>query len=175
MNGKGLANLLLGILIVVLVIVGLANLSSALTPRGLFVNELSPDAAGKLELTDYKVASDEANKMVSANFQVSNRGEVDAQGIEVSCEFFSGQGRYLDRKTWLLAGILGAGASTDDTQHDRRFIHTEARAINCQISAWKPVAKPLFSVERHAAAGHGAEAAGGGHGEAAHGDSGGHH
>ncbi len=181
MGSKFWANVALCVFLGIVVVLGLSRLSSALTPKGLFVEEPqpSPEAApllSRVRLEDYGL-SEGPGQMVRARFVVRNGSDRDIRDIDVLCEFYDRSGRYVDRKLWLLADPVPAGKTVERSSVERRFINTRAGGTRCRIADFHLVKEPFFRLHRvegeHGAEHGTAEAAG--HGEVMHGGHGGGH
>ncbi len=185
MGSKFWANVALCVFLGIVAVLGLSRLSSALTPKGLFVEDPkpSPEAAAlmnKVKLVDYRL-SEKPGQVVEAEFYVENGSDKDIKDLDILCEFYDRNGRHVDRKFWLLADTVPAGKAARHTQAERMFINTRASGLRCQLADFRLVHEPFFRLHR-VEGGHGEahEAAGeGGHGEAmhaapAHGGHGGH-
>ena len=179
MRARFWANVGLCVLLGVLVVFGITRFSSALTPKGLFVTDPQPDPEtaallDKVRLVDYNL-SEQENHMVQAAFVVSNTGQRDVKNLEVVCEFFDPEQRFVDRKTWLLSGRVPAGKTMQHTSVSRRFVHTRAANIQCRLVDLALVEEPGFVLHRvesahhgdgetpHAAPGHGGHGGHAGH------------
>jgi len=124
------ANLALSLILGLLAIFAVANLSTALTPKGLLATEPRPSAEAaallpQVVLAKYQVGESQ-DRVVEANFHVQNKSGKDVKNIEVMCEFFDEQGGYVDRERWLLAETVPAGQAVRLNQAARRFVNTRA-------------------------------------------------
>ncbi len=175
MGSKFWANVALCVFLGIIVVLGLSRLSSALTPKGLFVEEPkpSPEAAAlmdKVKLVDYRL-SEKPGQVVTAEFYVQNTSDRDIRDLNVLCEFYDHNGRYVDRKLWLLAHTLPAGQADRYTSVERRFVNTRATGLRCRLADFRLVKPPFFQLHRAGEGGTGEEhgaAGAGGHGEAMH-------
>jgi hypothetical protein len=111
---------------------------------------------------DYRLSEDE-NKIVQAGFVVSNSSEQDVKNLNVQCEFFDADGKFLDRKTWLLQGPVPAGKVMKQQTLSRRFVNSHAKGMECKLVNFALVEAPDFVLHR-VIGGHGASAADTGHG-----------
>ncbi|WP_456387320.1 hypothetical protein [Desulfolithobacter sp.] len=166
MNKQFWANFALCVVLLLLVLTGVTRISSALTPRGVFVSdpEPSPEAAlfmDKVTLVDYNLGEEQPN-IVSAEFVLGNASEHEVRNIEILCEFFDKSGRYLDREPFLLSGILPAGKTMGHVSMTSRYVNSRAESLSCRLVDFELVTEPFFSLHRH----------GGGHNEAAPGAAG---
>ncbi len=160
MEKKNLANLILCLIIGIFGWLALAKSGSALTTRGLFVRQPvpSPEVSGlmpQIELKKYFILGKSGNK-VDGNFLVHNRSTDDIQNIDILCEFFDTDGKYMDRSTWVLHDIFKAGEVQQYRAVQNQFIHTKAGAVTCKITNLQRVKEPFFTLNRaaHAQAGH---------------------
>lgn len=171
MGSRFWANVALCVVLGILAVLGLTRLSSALTPKGLLATEPepSPEVAAlmrKVRLVDYRL-SERPGHMVRAAFYVQNESDRDIKNISILCEFFDRNGRYVDRKLWLLADTVPAGKSDRHTMEQRRFVNTRANGLRCRLADFQVVEPPWFRVHR-VEEGHGGEHAAlqeSGHGE----------
>jgi len=172
MGKKIWANLVLCVVLGGLFAFGITSVSSALTAKGLFVTEPEPTAevAGLLanvQLVNYNLSED-PNRMVRADFVVRNSSEQDVKNLSVQCEFFDPEGKFLDRKTWLLSGSLPAGKTITQNTISKRFVHSQAKGMQCQLVDFALVQEPAFVLHRveggHGGGDHDASATDAGHG-----------
>jgi len=172
MGKKFWANIILCVFIGSVASVVLANINSALKPKGLLVTDPEPssDAAAlidKVILADYNLGENR-DHMVEGQFIVRNMSDNGIKNIDVLCEFFDGAHKYLDREQWLLSGIVPAGKTIRKAPVTaRRFIHTGSRAMQCRIVDFDVVQPSFFELHR-VEGGHG-EAGAEGHEAAAQG------
>lgn len=156
------ANLALCVLLGSLAIFAAANLSSALTPRGLLAGECKPSAEAAALMPEVVLAKFEVgeslDRVVEANFYVQNKSDRDIKNIAVQCEFFDEHGSYVDQERWTLFETVPAGQSIRLSQAAKRFVSTRARALNCKIADFQQVKEPFYSLERVAVAEHGGAA-----------------
>ena len=162
------ANLALCVVLGALVIFAITRVSSALTPKGLFMEEPKPSQVAKemmqeVLLTKYQLSESQKN-MVEADFYVQNKSAQTVKNIEVMCEFFDDNGQYKDRKAWVLAETVPPMHSLKLSSVSRRFVNTSAQALNCSIVDFQVAKPPAFVLERHVGGGHG-EPSESGHGE----------
>jgi hypothetical protein len=168
MGKKFWAKIILCVFIGTMASVVLANIPSALTPKGLLVSdpEPSPEAAplmDKVQLADYALSED-PGQMVKGDFVVNNASDKDIKNVEVLCEFFDASGKYLDREQWLLSGKVPAGKAMRHSSVARRFVNTTSKSMKCRIVDFQIDTPPMFVLHR-VEGGHGGH--GGGHGAAA--------
>ncbi|HEB49297.1 MAG TPA: hypothetical protein ENI89_01695 [Desulfobulbus sp.] len=176
MGSKFWANVALCVFLGIVTVLGLSRLSSALTPKGLFVEDPkpSPEAAAlmdKVKLVDYRL-SEKPGQVVSAEFYVENHSDRDIKDLDVLCEFYDRNGRHVDRKFWLLADTVPAGKAVRHTSAERMFVNTRASGLRCQLADFRLVKPPFFRLHRVEGGHHGGEhgvAEGGVHGGAVHG------
>ncbi|WP_457573526.1 hypothetical protein [Desulfolithobacter sp.] len=180
MNRQFWANLALCVILLLLVMTGVTRIGSALTSKGLLVQdpEPSPEAVpfmDKVTLVDYNLGEQQPN-IVSAEFVLGNASGQDVKNIEILCEFFDKSGRYLDREPFLLSGILPAGKTMGHVSMTSRYVNSRAEALSCRLVDFELVTEPVFSLHRQrgdhgeavsGASGHGGE-------ETGHGTGGGH-
>jgi len=171
MGKKFWANVILCVFIGGVASVVLANINSALTPKGLLVSDPEPSSEAaplidKVVLADYKLAEGPGH-VVKGEFFVRNTSDEEIMNIDVLCEFFDGADKYLDREQWLLSGRIPAGKSMRHASAARRFVHTNSQSMKCRIIDFEIAQASFFELHR-VEGGHG-EAGAGGHGEAAHG------
>lgn len=164
------ANFALCIVLGTLVIFAITKASSALTPKGLFVDDPKPSQTAQemmqeVVLTKYQLSESQKN-MVEADFYVQNKSAQSIKNIQILCEFFDSNGMYRDRKTWLLAETVPSMHALKISSVTKRFVNTGAEALNCNISDFQVVKKSAFSLERHVSKGHG-QASEEGHGQKA--------
>ena len=182
MGKKFWANVILCVFIGCVASVVLANINSALTPKGVLVSDPvpSPEAVvlmDKVLLTEYNLFEDPGH-VVKGDFQVTNASDTDILNVNVFCEFYDGQGNYLDREQWLLGDRIPAGQTIHHVMAERRFVNTASEGMQCRIVDFEVAKASFFELHRvegghHGeaeASGHGALPAGDhGHGTAAHG------
>lgn len=176
MGKKFWANLTLCVVLGALFVFALTSAGSALTPKGLFVTEPEPSGEvaallPKVQLVRYNL-SEHQDKMVQADFVVRNSSEQDVKNLSVLCEFYGGDGKFLDRKTWLLSGTVPAGETRRHNSISRRFVHTRARELHRELQCALvdfDIAEPPSFVLHRVEGGHGGEhgAAADGHGSPA--------
>lgn len=152
------ANLVLCIVLAALAIFSVTQIGSALTPKGLFVCEPEPSQeAGKI-LPDVQLAkfqiSEDMNNMVAADFLIRNNSDLSVKNITVLCEFMDENGMYRDRHVWKLAETIPAMHQAQLSSVSRRFVNSNARALQCGITDFQPVKKPFFTLDRHMGDGH---------------------
>ncbi len=160
MGSKFWANVALCVVLGIVVVLGLSRLGSALTPKGLFVEDPRPSAEAaslmpEVKLLDYSL-SEKPGQMVKARFTVQNGSDRDIRDLDILCEFYDRTGKYVDRKHWLLADIVPAGSSDSHSWLDRRFVNTRAGGVRCRIADFRVVGEPFFKLHR-AEGGHGEE------------------
>ncbi|MFP7753578.1 hypothetical protein ACLG6S_02810 [Thermodesulfobacteriota bacterium B35] len=160
MDSKFWANVALCVVLGILVVLGLSRLSSALTPKGLFVEDPEPSAEAaplmqQVTLLDYSLA-EKPGQMVKARFTVQNESARDIRDLDILCEFYDRNGKYVDRKHWLLADTIPAGSRDSHSWLDRRFVNTRAGGVRCRIADFRVVGEPFFKLHR-AEEGHGGE------------------
>ena len=170
MGKKFWANVILCVFIGGVASVVLANINSALTPKGVLVSDPEPSAEAavlmdKVLLSEYNLSED-AGHVVKGDFLVSNESDKDILNINIMCEFYDAQGKYLDREQWLLGDRVPAGQSVRHTEAARRFVNTASKAMKCKVVNFEVAATPFFKLHR-VEGGHGHAAHSGGHG---HGD-----
>ncbi len=174
MGKKFWANLALCILIGGLFTFAVTSISSALTPKGLFVTEPKPSAEiaalmPEVQLVNYKLA-ESPGQLVHADFVVRNSSDQDIRDLKVLCEFYGADGKFMDRKIWLLSGKIPAGETMEHKSLSRRFVNTRARGLQCSLVDFDIVQAPSFVLHRssggheEAAGEHGAPSAEGSHG-----------
>lgn len=171
MGKKFWANLALCVVLGGLFVFGITSISSALTPKGLFVTEPEPSAEvaallANVQLVNYNLSED-PNRIVRAGFVVRNSSEQDVKNLSVQCEFFDPKGKFLDRKTWLLSGKVPAGKTMTQNTISKRFVHSQAKGMQCKLVDFDLVQEPAFvlhRVEGGHGGGHDSSAADAGHG-----------
>ena len=161
------ANLTLCIVLGALVIFSITQISSALTPKGLFMDDPQPSKEAEammqeVVLTQFRLGED-PNKMVKADFVIQNKSVQAIKNIKVLCEFFDAEGAYLDQELWLLAETVPSMNDLKASTISKRFVNTKAQALFCAIRDFQVVKEPAFKLERHVSSGHG-EAAESDHG-----------
>jgi hypothetical protein len=169
MGKKFWANILLCVFIGIVLSLVLANIGSALTPKGILASDPKPSAVAaalfdKVVLADYNLSEDQG-QMVTGDFIVTNTSGREVKNINVQCEFFDGDGKYLDREEWLLSGRVPTGKTMRHTSVARRYVNTASKNMKCSIVDFEVAHAPFFVLHR-LEGGHGEEAAKGGHGEA---------
>jgi hypothetical protein len=162
------ANLALCIILGALVIFSVTQVSSALTPKGLFICESRPshDAEKMMQdliLARYQIGESSKN-MVEAEFYIQNNSSQNVKNISVACDFFDENEKFRDRKSWKLAETIPAQNQLKIVSHSKRFVNTQARKLNCSITDFQLVKSSFFTLDRHVEEGHG-KAAESGHGE----------
>ena len=178
MRARFWANVGICVLLGVLAVFGITRFSAALTSKGLFVTDPQPDPEvaallDKVRLVDYNL-SEQANHMVRAAFVVSNTGQRDVKNLEVVCEFFDPEQRFVDRKTWLLSGRVPAGKTMQHNSVAKRFVHSRADSIQCRLVDLALAGEPAFVLHRQEGGEHGGGAASHGQAAGGHGTHGGH-
>jgi len=169
MGKKFWANLALCVVIGGLFIFAITNIGSALTPKGLFVSDPKPSAEvaallPKVQLVNYRL-SEQPGRMVQAGFVVRNSSDQDVKNINILCEFYGADGKFLDRKTWLLSGKIPAGETMQHNSVSERFVNTRAKGLQCSLVDFD-IAKAPFFVLHRASGGHGGQETEDGHGAA---------
>ena len=169
MGKKFWANIFLCVFIGVVLSLVLANIGSALTPKGVLAPNFEPSAEAKplldkVVLSDYNL-SEAPGQMVSGEFIVTNTSGQDVKNVDVLCEFFDGDGKYLDREQWLLSGTVPNEKTMSHKSVARRFVNTGFKNMKCNIVNFQIAATPFFQLHR-VEGGHGEAPADGGHGEA---------
>ncbi len=177
MGKKFWANVTLSVVLGGLFAVAVTSVSSALTPKGLFITEPKPSTEvatllPKIKLVNYNLSED-PNRMVRAEFIVKNSSEQDIKNLKVLCEFYDPSGNYLDRKTWLLSGKVPAGKTMQHNSDSERYVHSRSSGLKCNLTDFELAKRPSFVLHR-VEGGHGAAAEGAGHGAPAHGAPAGH-
>ncbi|MCL7487112.1 MAG: hypothetical protein M8357_02915 [Desulfobulbaceae bacterium] len=153
------ANLVLCIVLAALAIFSVTQVGSVLAPKGLFVCEPEPSQeAGKI-LHDIQLAkfqiSEGMNNMVAADFLIRNNSDHSIKNITVLCEFMDENGIYRDRHVWNLAETIPAMHQAQLSSVSRRFVNSNARALQCGITDFQPVKRPFFTLDRHLDDGYG--------------------
>ncbi len=177
MNKQFLANTALCVVLGGLVLIGVVNISSAVTTKGLMAKESEPSALmkelGDKVVLDKYLAGEEAGRIVKGNFYVTNHSDQDVKNLDVRCDFFGEKGNYLDQELWLLPAVTPAGKTKEYKTSSKRYIHTKAMAIRCKIVDLQLAKASFYTLQRSAAGeGHGTAAEGHGgdedHGQPAH-------
>lgn len=157
------ANLALCAILAILAIFFVIRAGSALTPKGLFVDDPEPSEGAaplldKVQLVQYQVLRDKQS-MVAASFLVQNDSVRDIDDITIVCDFYDSAGseaaEFRDRKIWKLADTVPAGRHEEFSSVDKRYIHSDAEALYCSIADFEVVTRPFFTLERHSGASHG--------------------
>jgi len=169
MGKKFWANLALCVVIGGLFTFAVTSISSALTPKGLFVTDPKPPAEiaalmPEVQLVNYRL-SESPGHMVQADFVVRNSSDQDVKNLKVLCEFYGADGKFLDRKTWLLSGEIQAGETMQHNSLNERFVNTRAKGLQCSLVDFDIAKAPSFVLHR-SSGGHGDQETEGGHGEA---------
>lgn len=177
MDKKFWANLVLCIVLGGFFAVAVTNVSSALTPKGLFVTDPRPEPEvaallPEVDLVDYKLVEG-PGPMVHAEFIVSNNSDKDLKNINILCELFDPDEKYLDRETWLLSEKIPAGKTIPHSSVSKRIIHSRSSGMQCSLVDFDIVEEPLFVLHR-SSGGHGDSAEDAGHGPQTHGMPAGH-
>ncbi len=166
------ANMALCVLLGGLAIFSAANISSALTPKGLLAFEQEPSAEAKKLLQDVKLikfeAGEDTSHSVRAQFSVKNGSDQDVKNIKVQCEFFDSNGKYLDQESWIIGVTVPAGNAKMYSSVTKRFVHTKAKALDCKIKDLQVAEKSIFTIHRSASSGHGSVEEANGHGNSSH-------
>ncbi len=162
------ANLALCVVLGALAIFGLSRVSTALTPKGLLVSDPRPSSAAaplmsEVVLARYQVGEVQ-DHVIEADFVVRNGSARDVKNIKVLCEFYDDQGKYRDRKLWLLSTTVPAGEIMTVSSAGKRFVNSRARALECRISDFQVAGEPFFVLSRVTPAPHDAPGSGEGHG-----------
>lgn len=152
MGKKFWANIILCVFIGGVASVVLANINSALNPKGFLAADPEPstDAAAlmdKVILADYKLAENPGH-MVNGEFFVRNTSDHEIKNVDVMCEFFDDDRKYLDREQWLLSVSVPAGKSIHHASVARRFVHTGSRGTQCRIVDFDVVQPSFFELHR---------------------------
>lgn len=152
MGKKFWANIILCVFIGGVASVVLANIPTALTPKGLLVADPGPSSEAaplmdKVILADYNLVEN-PGRMVNAEFIVNNSSDQDIKNVDVLCDFFDGADKYLDREQWLLSGSVPAGKTMRHTSAARRFVNTGSRGMKCQIVDFEVARAPFFELHR---------------------------
>ncbi len=143
------AKVVLCLVVGILAALGLAGLSSALTPKGLFMNAVKPSSAAeelaKIQLVNYELGQSPGN-MVSTTFLVRNDSDENIKNVQLLCEFFDGEGRYLDRAKWLMNTIITAGETKSLESTERKFIHSKRVSYQCAVHGFQVVRPAFYSL-----------------------------
>lgn len=145
MNMKNMANVLLCLFLGIAAAIGLVALSEGLTPKGLFVQEISDIEAGAVDpenqvvLLEYDLER-KPRQMVQAHFVIQNGAETAIKNIQVVCDMYDLEQRYRDRDRWLLTGMVPVGEQRIFASVERRFIHTRAARLHCTVVGYDRVA-----------------------------------
>jgi len=99
----------------------------------------------------------------AAGFVLRNSSDQDVKNINILCEFYGADGKFLDRKTWLLSGKIPAGETMQHNSVSERFVNTRAKGLQCSLVDFDIAKAPSFVLHR-ASGGHGGQEAEGGHG-----------
>jgi hypothetical protein len=152
MGKKFWANLALCVILGGLASLTLTNISSALTPKGLFVNERKPSLEVTALLPDVQLVnyhlSEKNDRMVQADFLVRNNSDQDVKNIKVRCEFYGFHGKYFDRKIWLLSGQVSAGEIMRHNSLSKRFVHSLTSNYHCELVDFSFDFPPFFVLHR---------------------------
>ncbi len=153
------ANLVLCFVLAVLLIFAVTHIGSALTPKGLLVNEPQPSAEAAPLLKDIEIAQYSINrnkdKKVAADFYIRNNSDQDVKNIHVFCEFFDENSVYLDREEWILSQTFPSGEEHKSASVLERFVNMKGIS-DCRIVDLQLAKDPGFKLNRST----------GGHGEA---------
>ena len=152
MGKKFWANIILCVFIGGVASVVLANINSALKPKGLLATDPEPsvDAAAlmdKVILADYNLVENPGH-MVDGEFFVRNISDNEIKNVDVLCEFFDGDRKYLDQEQWLLSDSVPAGKTIRHASVARRFVHTGSRGMQCRIVDFEVVQPSFFELHR---------------------------
>lgn len=152
MGKKFWANIFLCVFIGIVLSLVLANIGSALTPKGVLPPHFEPSAEAaalmdKVVLSDYTL-TEAPGQMVSGKFVVTNTSGQDIKNVDVLCEFFDGSGKYLDREQWLLSGTVPTGKTMSHSSVARRFVNTASKKMKCSIVNFKVAEAPFFQLHR---------------------------
>jgi hypothetical protein len=152
MGKKFWANLALCVILGGIVSFTLANIGSALTPKGLFVSDSKPSPVVTALLPDVQLVkyhlSEERDRMVRAAFVVKNDSDQDIRNIKVLCEFYGPRGKYFDRKIWLLGGKVSAGKVLRYNSVGKHFVHSRASDYRCELMDFSLDSPPFFVLHR---------------------------
>ena len=170
MGKKFWANIFLCVFIGIVLSLVLANIGSALTPKGVLAPDFKPSAEAaalldKVVLADYTLSED-PGRMVSSEFIVTNTSGKDIKNVDILCEFFDGTGKYLDREEWLLSGTVPDGKTMRHNSAARRYVNTSSKNMKCNIVNFQVASAPFFQLHR-VEGGHGEAEPAAGHGEEA--------
>ncbi len=169
MGKKFWANIFICVFIGVVLSLVLANIGSALTPKGVWAPDFEPSAEAlplmdKVVLSEYTL-SEAPGQMVSGEFIVTNTSGQDVKNVDILCEFFDVSGKYLDQEQWLLAGTVPNGKTMSHKSVTRRFVNTGSKNMKCGITNFQVAGAPFFQLHR-VEGGHGEASVEDGHGEA---------
>ncbi len=161
------ANLIFSVFLACIVIVAVAGLGSALTPKGLFVQEPSLTSETKKMLSNVfltrSTSIKDINRRVKTEFHVRNASQQDVENLTVLCDFFDDNGSFVDRKEWFLGAVFPAGKETSVAPPQERYLNTGATK-DCRIVDLHIVKAPAFTLHRPENGGHGsADSSEGGH------------
>jgi len=159
MTKKFWANLALSLVLGSLAIVAVTKISSALTPKGLFITEPQPSAeAAQLLSHVFLVNYDlvvKPDHMYEASFQISNKSHTAVKNINVLCEFTDKEGQYADRQWWKLNEVVPPAHTINISSVSRRFVSTKIWNVGCRVANFELVEEPFFSLDKAAGGGHG--------------------
>lgn len=152
------ANLALCVFLGSLAVFAVTRISSALTPKGLLVSEPKPSAEAapllkQILLEKYRVGENQDHVIV-ADFQIKNDSDQDVRNLAVLCEFYDDSAEFRDRKWWTLDETVPAGQTLTLTSTLRRFVNSQARALNCRLTDFQIVTEPFYALDRATAGGH---------------------
>lgn len=152
------ANLALCVILGSLAILAVTRISSALTPKGLLVSEPKPSAEAapllhQVLLEKYRVGENQ-DHVIAAEFQIRNDSGHDVKNFAVVCDFYDNSGEFKDRKWWTLDETIPAGQTATLSSTMRRFVNSQARALNCQLTDFQLVKQPFYALNRATEGGH---------------------
>lgn len=177
MNKEYWANLLLCCFLGGCLIFTVTKFGSAVTSKGLLVEEYQPSKEAVSFLKDVKLIQPDFEKktsrQVNAIFSIQNNSDQDLKNITVLCDFFDEETKHNNREKWILHKTFLAGTEERVTTVSERYLDINA-PVECRVADLEPVKKPLFQLHR-SKGGHGEQHGGEAEGHAeSHGNSHGH-
>jgi len=149
------ANFILCIFLAIVAIFAVTRFGTVLTPKGLLVSEPEPSEEASSLLPDVHLLQfglfQGDNNQITADFYIRNDSGRDVKNVNVQCEFFDENGKYLDREEWILYHTFPAGTEERFATVSDVFINTGGRGpVDCKVTDLALVREPFFKLHRSA-------------------------
>lgn len=162
MKKETFANWALCAVLGALAILALTRAGSALTPQGLLASDPAPSHEAQQMLREVKLVRPEivieAHNMVTASFYIQNNSAHAVKNIDVMCDFEDRHKRFLGRKFWKLNETLQPGQGEAISASAKMYLNKNVQKSKCSITDFRIEKEPFFTLDRRAAANHGASA-----------------